>query len=412
MKRIVDMRALVMESADQGADYHAKPDGHWINSTMIATPMSKYPEYRATRRSFGIDVLGSVLVELEAEDGSVGFAMTTGGIPAAYLIEKHFRRFVVGQRVHDLERMFDQMYHASLYYGRKGLALNAISAVDCAAWDLLGKMRQLPVWAMIGGKVRERQPMYATGPRPDLAKKMGFIGGKMPLPYGPSAGEEGLRGNVELAARMREACGPDFFLAFDCWMALSAPYTLRLMEAIKPYDFLWIEECLPPDDYTGYAKLVAQRPHPIQVATGEHEYTRWGFENLLATGVDIVQPDIHWCGGLTELLKIKAMASARTRLCVPHGSSVYSYHFGITSDATPFSEFLMMAPNADKIVPMFDPLFTNETVPTDGFVSVSDAPGFGVELNPSLIWRRPFPATPRGGDERIAEMEKTLAEGA
>jgi len=390
MKRIVDVRALVQEGADQGADYHAKPDGHWINSTVIATPMSKYPAYRETRRSFGIDVLGTMLVEVEAEDGTVGFAMTTGGVPAAYLVEKHFRRFIVGQSAANTEAMFDQMYHGSLYYGRKGLAINAISAVDCAVWDLLGKLRGEPVWSMIGGKMRERQPMYATGPRPDLAKKMGFIGGKMPLPYGPAHGEEGLRKNVELAARMREACGPDFFLAFDCWMALTPQYTLRLIEALEPFGFKWVEECLPPDDYAGYRQLVEQRSQAIMISTGEHEYTRWGFENLLATGVDMVQPDIHWCGGLTELLKIKAMASARNRLCVLHGSSVYSYHFAIASDATPFSEFLMMAPQADKVVPMFTPLFTNETVPVDGHVTVSDAAGFGVDLNPALKWTRPF----------------------
>ena len=84
------------------------------------------------------------------------------------------------------------------------------------------------------------------------------------------------------------------------------------------------------------------------------------------------------------------MASAKNRLCVLHASSVYSYHFAIASDATPFSEFLMMAPQADRIVPMFAPLFTNETVPVDGHVSVGDAPGFGVDLNPSLKWSRPF----------------------
>jgi L-rhamnonate dehydratase len=390
MKKIVDVRALVQEGADQGADYHAKPDGHWINSTPIATPMSKYPEYRETRRSFGIDVLGTVLVELEAEDGTVGFAMTTGGVPAAYLIEKHFRRFVVGQTAVNVEVMFDQMYHASLYYGRKGLPINAISAVDCAVWDLLGKLRQEPIWAMIGGKVRDRQPMYATGPRPDLAKNMGFIGGKMPLPFGPAHGEEGLRENVALAERMRAACGPDFFLAFDCWMALTPAYALRLIEALKPFNIHWIEECLPPDDYEGYRQLVTQRSHPVMIATGEHEYTRWGFENLLGTGVDVVQPDVHWCGGMTELLKIKAMASARNRLCIPHGSSVYSYHFAIASDATPFSEFLMMAPQADRVVPMFDPLFVDEPVPVDGHLKPDDSPGFGVALNPRLKWSRPF----------------------
>lgn len=390
MKRIKDIRALVQKGADQGADYHAKPDGHWINSTVIATPMSKYPEYRETRRSFGIDVLGTVLVEVEADDGTVGFAMTTGGVPAAFLIEKHFRRFVVGQAACNMERMFDQMYHASLYYGRKGLTINAISAIDCAVWDLLGKLRQEPVWSMIGGKVRDRQPMYATGPRPDLAKEMGFIGAKMPLPHGPADGTEGMRKNVELAARMREACGPGFFLAFDCWMALTPAYALQLIDKLRPYDIHWIEECLPPDDYAGYRRLVEQRTHPIMIATGEHEYTRWGFENLLETGVDLIQPDIHWCGGLTELLKIKAMASAKGRLCVLHASSVYSYHFAIASDATPFSEFLMMAPEADRIVPMFQPLFIDEPVPRNGFVEVGDTPGFGVTLNPALEWTRPF----------------------
>jgi L-rhamnonate dehydratase len=128
------------------------------------------------------------------------------------------------------------------------------------------------------------------------------------------------------------------------------------------------------------------------ITSGEHEYTRWGFENLLETGVDVIQPDVNWCGGLTELLKIKAMASAKSRLVVPHGSSVYSYHFGIASDATPFSEFLMMAPKADEVVPMFSPLFADEPVPVNGHIDVPDTPGFGVELNRELEWRRPFTA--------------------
>ena len=85
------------------------------------------------------------------------------------------------------------------------------------------------------------------------------------------------------------------------------------------------------------------------------------------------------------------MASAKNRLVIPHGSSVYSYHFAIASDATPFSEFLMMAPKADKIVPMFEPLFVDEPVPKDGYIEVSDTPGFGVDLNPELNWDRPFP---------------------
>ena len=390
MNKIVDLRAFVVGGDDQGADYHAQKSGHWITSTVIATPMSKYPAYQQTRESFGIGVLGTALVEVEADDGTVGFAVTTGGVPACYLIEHHFKRFIVGQDAANVEVMFDQMYNASLFYGRKGLTINAISAVDLAVWDLLGKLRGEPVYAMIGGKVRDAQPMYATTPRPDLAKKMGFVAGKIPLPYGPAHGEQGLSQNIALAADMREACGDDFPLAFDCWMALSCEYALKLIKALEPYNFRWIEECLPPDDYKGYRRLVEQRSDPILITTGEHEYTRYGFENLLDTGVDIIQPDVNWCGGMTELLKIKAMASAKSKLVIPHGSSVYSYHFAIASDATPFAEFLMMAPKADKIVPMFSPLFENEPVPEDGRMNVPDTPGFGVELNPGLGKTRPF----------------------
>ena len=389
MKKIKDIRAYVLESEDQGADYHAKAGEHWITQTVIATPMSQYPEYSGTRTSFGIDVLGSMMVEVEAEDGTVGFSVTTGGLPAAYMVVKHFKRFVVGQLVNNVEIMFDQMYRASMYYGRKGITLNAISGVDCAVWDLLGRLRDEPVWAMIGGKVRDKQPMYATGPRPDLAMEMGFIGGKIPLPYGPSSGNEGLRKNIELAKKMRDLCGDGFMLAFDCWMSMDRPYALQLIKALEAYDFHWIEESLHPDDLAGYADLVKMRSYPIRISTGEHEYSRWGFKNLLDTGVDIIQPDVNWCGGLTELLKIKALASANNRLVIPHGSSVYSYHFSIASDATPFSEFLMMAPKADKIVPMFDPLFKNEPVPVNGLMDVSDRPGFGVELNSNLSWKRP-----------------------
>src|SRR5690606_27317962 len=136
----VDLRAYVVGGREQGADYHAQPAGHWITSTIIATPMSKYPEYQQTRDSFGIGVLGTTLVEVEAQDGTVGFSVTTGGVPAAYLIEHHFKRFVVGQDPRNVELMFDQMYNASMFYGRKGLTINAISAVDCAVWDLLGRL--------------------------------------------------------------------------------------------------------------------------------------------------------------------------------------------------------------------------------------------------------------------------------
>jgi len=261
--------------------------------------------------------------------------------------------------------------------------LNAISCVDLALWDLLGKLRQEPVYQLLGGAVRDELIFYATGTRPDLAKKMGFIGGKLPLRHGPSEGEEGMRKNLARLAEMRSLVGADFWLMYDCWMSLDVNYAVRFAHAAAEHGLKWIEEALPPDDYWGYAELRKNVPRGMLVTTGEHEATRWGFRMLLEMGcADILQPDVNWCGGITELIKISALADAHGVLVVPHGSSVYSYHFTITRHNSPFSEFLMMAPKADKVVPMFSPLLLDEPVPQDGRMRLSDAPGFGVRLNP------------------------------
>jgi len=364
-----------------GGDYHDQGTEHWIVGE-IATPMSIYPAYRATRSSWGLNVLGTVVVEVESSDGTIGFGVTTGGPPAAWIIKEHLSRFLIGQPVTELERMWDQMYRATLYYGRKGLVLNAISAVDLALWDLLGHLRQEPVYALIGGAVRDEIRFYATGPRPDLAQKMGFLGGKMPLQYGPGSGEVGLQANVDQFRAMREQVGDDFWLMMDCWMALDVPYAVQLAERLSPYHPKWIEECFPADDLWAYQALRQQLGRRILVSTGEHEATRWGFRSLLeAEAADFIQPDVNWCGGMTELLKIAALADSHGAWTIPHGSSVYSYHFVVTRVNSPFAEFLMMAPEADKVVPMFSPLLIGEPVPENGRLTLPDRPGFGVELN-------------------------------
>jgi len=375
-----------------GADYHDQGAGHWIDG-QIATPMSKYPEYRTRRSSFGLNVLGSLVVEIEASDGTVGFAVTTGGDLAAMIVERHLARFVEGRRVTEIEKIWDQMFNATLFYGRKGIVLNAISGVDLALWDLLAKVRGEPVHQLLGGAVRDELVFYATGPRPDLAKQMGFIGGKMPLVHGPAEGDAGLARNVESLAAMREKVGADFWLMLDCWMALDLDYATRLAAAAAPHGLKWLEECLPPDDYWGYAALRRALPAGMLLTTGEHEATRWGFRLLLEMGcADILQPDVGWCGGLTELIRISALADAHHAMVVPHGSSVYSYHFVATRHNSPFAEFLMMAPAADAVVPMFTPLLLDEPVPANGRMQVSalDAPGFGVRLDPACTLVRPY----------------------
>jgi L-rhamnonate dehydratase len=386
---IRQVRAHVLRGG--GADYHDQQGGHWIDD-HIATPMSRYPEYRQSRRSFGINVLGTLVVEIEAADGTIGFAVTTGGEPAAFIVERHLARFLEGQDPAAVEKIWDQMYFSTQFYGRKGLVVNAISGVDLALWDLLGKLRQEPVYHLLGGAVREELVFYATGARPDLARQLGFIGGKLPLHHGPAEGEEGLRRNLEALAEMRSRVGPDFWLMLDCWMSLDLPYAVRLSHSARDHGLKWIEEALSPDDYWGYAQLKRSIPAGMLVTTGEHEATRWGFRMLLEMECcDIIQPDVGWCGGITELQKIAALADSHGVAVVPHGSSVYSYHFVITRHNSPFAEFLMMAPEADRVVPMFHPQLIGEPVPVNGRLKLSDKPGFGVELNRSLPLHRPYP---------------------
>ena len=385
---IRQVRAYVFRGG--GGDYHDQRSGHWIDD-HIATPMAKYPEYRQSRQSFGLNVLGTLVVEIEAENGVVGFAVTTGGEPAAWIVETHLARFLEGAQVGEIERIWDQMYLSTLFYGRKGLVLNAISCVDLALWDLLGKLRQEPVYQLLGGAVQQELVFYATGSRPDLAQKMGFIGGKLPLRHCPAEGEEGMRKNLALLADMRSRTGNDFWLMYDCWMSLDLDYAIRLAREASQYSLRWIEEALPPDDYWGYAELKRNVPLGMFVTTGEHEATRWGFRLLLEMEcADILQPDVGWCGGITELIKIADLADSRGVLVVPHGSSVYSYHFVLTRHNSPFSEFLMMARQADRVIPMFAPLLLDEPVPVNGRMKVPDAPGFGVRLNPDCPLHRPY----------------------
>ena len=160
-----------------------------------------------------------------------------------------------------------------------------------ALWDLLGKLRGEPVYALLGGKCRERLPVYCTTARPDVAKQLGFIGSKVPCPYGPADGDEGFAKNVAAFKRARELVGPDFPLMLDCYMALNVPYAIKLAKALAPYNLKWIEEFLPPDDYDGYKEVrQALLGTGVLTTTGEHEYTRYGFRKLIADrAVDVLQ---------------------------------------------------------------------------------------------------------------------------
>ena len=352
--------------------------------------MSQYSMYAGARKSWGINALGSVIVEVEAEDGTTGVGVSIGGEPACYIVEHHLSRFVEGEDPRNVELMWDQMWRATVNYGRKGLPVQALSAVDIAIWDLLGKLRNEPVYALLGGKTKDRLPVYCTGARPDLAKELGFVGGKVPCPYGPSAGDEGFRKNVEFFKGWREKVGPEFPLMLDCYMALTVPYAIKLARALEPYNLKWMEEVLPPDDYAGYEEVKRALGGITLLTTAEHEYTRYGYRQLIERkAADILQPDITWLGGMTEARRIVAMASAYDIMVIPHGSSIYSYHLQYAFQNCPLAEFINLSPKADTITPYFGGLFPDEPLPAGGFIDLPDRPGFGVTLKRDKL-KRPY----------------------
>ena len=390
MTIIKDIRAFTVDSGKKSTDYTSQPKGHWITDTLVANPMAIYPKYRESRNSWGIGVLGTVVVEVELENGIVGVGISTAGVPGCWLIENHLKNFAIGQNVMNVELIWDQMWRASMPYGRKGITVHAISAIDIAIWDAMGKDTGKPVYELLGGPLRSPLPLYATSPAAASVKKQGFQGVKVPLPYGPASGVEGLRKNVELISEVRDSVGDNFDIMIDCYMALSVEYVIQLVKALRPFNIRWLEEPLIPDDYAGYSELKKRLPETF-ISTGEHEYTRYGFAQLLECGIDILQPDLMWSGGMTEVRRITNMAAAKDVPVIPHGSGVYAFHHQVSFPNTPFAEFLMLSPKGDVSTPQFGSLFTNEPLPENGKLYLSEEPGFGIELNrESNVLHRPF----------------------
>ena len=379
--RIKDLRVYTL-APTAGAGTYFKPGdaNHWLVDSLIANPMSGHPKYRDKRSSWGVGVLGALVVEIETEDGTIGVATGSGGMPAAWLIRHHFARFLIGEDARNINRIWDSLYRASLPYGRKGLPVMAISAVDLALWDLVGKVRGEPVYNLIGGLSRDEITFYCTGPDAGAIKRMGFWGAKVPLPEGPFDGEDGLRRNVAFLSAQRAAVGAGFPLMVDCYMALDVPYAIRLADACKHLEIYWWEEVLSPEDTEGYRQIKAAHPL-LKWTTGEHEYTRYGFRNLIADRqIDILQPDVMWVGGLTELLRIAAHASAYDTPVVPHGSGPYSYHFIASQTGPAFCEYVAASADGQSIAPVFGSLFVGEALPEQGRLRLGPAPGFGMEL--------------------------------
>ena len=275
------------------------------------------------------------------------------------------------------------MWRATLFYGRAGAVVHAISGVDLALWDIVGKAWGVPVYKLLGGRTWDRVPAYATGNDVEQSVEFGFRKIKLALPHGPADGREGLKKNTALVKRAREALGPDGEIMIDCWMALSEDYTIQLAEALEAYRVYWLEEVLPPDEYEGFARL-RSRIKSTFLATGEHEYTRYGFRRLLNhDSVDIWQPDINWCGGMTELRRIGAMALANNVRLIPHaGGATDAVHYLATLPQLSWAEATIPAPGGpDEAYELFAEQRRMTHGPEGIYIQPSEEPGFGWDFD-------------------------------
>lgn len=349
----------------------------------VANPMSIYPKYKPRRSLFMADELGLPAVEITTDKGVRGIGF--GGPGAGYVIEKHLSKLLLGENPFDIERLWDVMWRSTIYYGRKGLVVHAISAVDNALWDLVGKALKTPVYQLLGGATKPRIPAYCTGNDIEQHVEFGFTKLKLAVPHGPADGREGMKKNVELVRRARDVLGPDGEIMLDCWMAFNERYTLEFAERIEPFRVYWMEECLPPDNYDGMRRLNAQITS-TRMATGEHEYTRYGFRLLQKyEAADVWQPDMRWCGGLTELRRIASLAAADDIPVILHGGArAGASHFILATPNSPWCEMFMPPPGGpNEVYKRYEQDFHITRGPEGIYMRPSDKPGFGLDVTTS-----------------------------
>src|SRR5581483_8866875 len=250
--RITGVRMVRTRPKRPVPTYQPAPGSWSTGSVEVANPMSIYPEYKAMRSLFQPDPgkMGLSVVEITTNKGIKGYGR--GGPGAGFVIENHLTKLLLKEDPWNVERIWDINWRSTMYYGRKGLVINALSAVDMALWDIIGKSLNQPVYKLLGGETKPRIPAYCTGNDIEQHIEFGFKRLKLAIPYGPADGREGMRKNVELVERARKALGPDGDIMLDCWMSWTERYTIEIAAMMEAYRVYWMEECLQPHDYEGF----------------------------------------------------------------------------------------------------------------------------------------------------------------
>lgn len=352
----------------------------------------------------------AAILRIETEDGTVGWgegknAAGSAGQYAAlvHLLNHEFGPRLIGRDASQITAIWEDMYNGSRAQAsarrghplpelsRRGLTIAAISAIDIALWDIRGKALDQPVWALLGGRTADRLPAYASGGWADAAgigaqlqsyiDAGGFRAVKMRV------GSMDDRPNVS-AGRVRaarKALGPDVELMVDAHGTYTVAEAKRFAALVEDCDLAWFEEPVSADDLTGLAEFRASTMIPV--AVGESECTRFDFAALIAArAADILQPDPAFCGGITEAMRIAALASSFNLRLAPHlwaGAPCFFAGLHVLA-AAPAGFIVEFSLGAN---PMIHNLSRAPVVVRDGMIAVPDAPGLGLEMDTEMIAR-------------------------
>jgi D-galactarolactone cycloisomerase len=326
-----------------------------------------------------------LLVRIATDDGLVGWGECFAygvTLSVASVVDDALAPLVVGQDPSQIELLVDRLHRALMIWGRRGLAMMAVSGVELALWDLAGKARGVPVYQLLGGLVQPRLRGYASLLRyetpGDVARAVAAT-----LAMGFTAVKLHQTDEASVAAA-RDAAGADVDLMLDTNCPWTVEEAIRMGRRLERYGLRWLEEPVwPPEDYAGLARV--RQAVRIPIACGENDATVFGFREIIAAGAaDVVQPSITKVGGVSEMKKIAALAAAANVTFVPH-----SFYFGPglaatlhVAASTPGVPYVETPPGQ-----LAAPLLAEPIRGSGGFVTVPDRPGLGADPDPDALQR-------------------------
>ena len=345
-----------------------------------------------------------VIIKVYTDEGIIGYGEVDSApwvvkaiidSPISHRLCQGLGQAIIGEDPFEIDVIWEKMFLSSIFYGRRGAAIQAMSGIDIALWDIMGKALGLPIYKLLGGAHRQKVRAYGSTLMPYTPaeaaaeamkwKQQGFTALKM----GWGGFELSPRESVKLVEAARNAIGDEMDLMLDIGFIPSPEYPvtsasrLLLINELRQFNPYWIEEPVYPDDYDGY-KMLSERSD-LRIAGGENESTRFGFKQLIEyCNLAILQPDITRCGGLTEARKIGAMAAAHHTTVIPH-----AWSSGIVIAAS--LHFIASQPNSNLLeycvwdTPIRREMLQKDFIVQDGYVDVPQGPGLGITLNDDAI---------------------------